>query len=410
MPSKCSPIIGAMTAWITEPQRRNLQALVDAESKAQQEALLLEAVATYIKENSDSYKTNELLHVAYVGRRDGDADLADTADPSNNGNGGDGTRPDEVRDPDQVDMDSRDAKVNYGLIGLAVAAAVLAIVAFGAAWAYNRHRRRRRERGGSRRAQEDRLDLESGAFPMLTPESRSRGGDTENALPPPDEGEGGYVENESNLFGLSGARASDESTVDDSNVVPPSSLAALGAASMLARQLSYAAPAAQLQGPPSNSPSSDQMGTAPAQVLDQDEAAQDVSTSDDEPLVNKDGSSSFDMAPLSPMTDPADDDTSVHSGVEDDDSDEDSSVFEAVDDSTGTRYVHYMTPETMVSPLQRSGAAAAVAAGNGGESTAVLDNGDNPPTSPERNNDDDDDDESAPGYDADQSGESGVLA
>lgn len=134
--------------------------------------------------------------------------------------------------------------MSYGFVALFVAIALLASIIIGGAIMYHRRRRRRdaEEAGGLH------LDLERhGAFPALTPESesvnRSRDGysnaqDTQDALAPSpdDEQEGRY----NSLFGLTGAQS--DAVMEEGRAPAPSTLAVLGAASAVARQLSYQSP------------------------------------------------------------------------------------------------------------------------------------------------------------------------
>eukprot|EP00571_Detonula_confervacea_P015749 CAMPEP_0172297760 /NCGR_PEP_ID=MMETSP1058-20130122/668_1 /TAXON_ID=83371 /ORGANISM="Detonula confervacea, Strain CCMP 353" /LENGTH=574 /DNA_ID=CAMNT_0013006949 /DNA_START=96 /DNA_END=1820 /DNA_ORIENTATION=- len=288
-PSECSPIHGAMTAWITSAQQQRLRQLVDTDSKEEQEAMLLNTVQSYIEQNQDSYLNDDLLHVAYIGQR--------------NLTVGDVKTPDPVRGTEQIDMNpSQKAGMTAGFIGLTVAAVVLAMVAVGAAWTYRRRHRRRNQ------VDENGFDLEQGAFPVLTPEFESYRlngeDDTQDALPPPDE-EVAY----NNLFGLNGptsdgddAENPSDDAVEEKRLVSLSSLAALGAASTLARQLSY-------------SPV-----TSPQESTDEQDVAHDSALLDEAP--NTQDSHSVDIVPLSPMT--ANEDNS--------DSSVDSSVFEAVNE------------------------------------------------------------------------------
>lgn len=364
-----------MTAWLTTAQQRHLRQLqVNADSKEAQETMLLNTIQTYIEQNQDSYLNDNLLHVAYIGQRNLGADFAVDGD----GTDTDGNQVDGARDTDTVEINAKSSRVNYGLIGLAVAAAVLAVVAIGAAWVYRRRRRRTTRQAMA--GDDHRLDLEQGAlFPALTPESASKDrddNDTEDALPPPDDGESGY----NNLFGLNGVQASDES-MNEGRMAEPSSLAALGAASTLARQLSYSHPVTTTTTDASpNSPSSDQQDINMAQVQD---TLASFDASIPTPTNNNQDPNSFDMYPLSPMTaEDNDDNSSVYSDI--------SSVFEATEDEEN---------DVLLSPASES----TVGAKNGA-AMAMFDDVVIPttPSSPEEGDDDDDDD-------VDDSLESGML-
>jgi len=211
-PSECSPVLGAMTVWITDVQRRRLRQLVDGEE--QTEAMLLDTIETYIEENQASYLNDELLHVAYIGQRN----LTTVSDPSVDGS------------KKVVDIGTGDGSgSNAMVVGLASATSVLFILTvFTAAWVVRRQRNREAERG---------FDEEQGAFPGLTPESAGVSTSdfaaedemTQASSPPQPED----VRTD-DLFGLSGIRPSDASVAsgivrgrsDLTLLTPPSSLAA----------------------------------------------------------------------------------------------------------------------------------------------------------------------------------------
>ena len=221
--SVCSPILGAMTSWLTVSQRRQLRHLAETSSTSEEE-MLLSTIETYINTNQDTYLNDDLLHVSYIGDRSTTEQVDAGLDTSKI----------EINPPNDDGM-------NPGMIGLAVAIAVLAIIAALVGVAYHR-RRQRRQRQFSPGP-----DVEEGAFPSygLTPESESLGNsanDTEAAA------------NEENipqkdLFGMADVAKSDddieeEGEVGDEEQASPkptaaSSLAALGAATVIARELSY---------------------------------------------------------------------------------------------------------------------------------------------------------------------------
>ena len=212
-----------MTAWLTVSQRRHLRHLAETSSTSEEE-ILLSTIETYINTNQDTYLNDDLLHVSYIGDRSTTEQEVDA---------GLDTSKIEINPPNDDGM-------NPGMIGLAVAMAVLAVIAALVGVAYHRRRQQRQQQFSPG------PDLEEGAFPSygLTPESESLGNSTEAAV------------NEENvaqkdLFGLAGVAKSDddieeeeEEDADDKEQASPkpsaaSSLAALGAATVIARELSY---------------------------------------------------------------------------------------------------------------------------------------------------------------------------
>lgn len=211
-----------MTAWLTLSQRRQLRHLAETSSTSEEE-MLLSTIETYINTNQDIYLNDDLLHVSYIG----DRSTTEQVD------GGLDTSKIEINPP------NNDGSMNPGMIGLAVAMAVLAVIAALVGVAYHR-RRQQRQRQFSPGP-----DLEEGAFPSygLTPESESLGNSTEAA-----------VNEESvpqkDLFGIANVAKSDDDIEEEEDVdneeeeaspkpSAASSLAALGAATVIARELSY---------------------------------------------------------------------------------------------------------------------------------------------------------------------------
>ena len=128
LPATCYPIVGSMTVWISsavEQRRRRLQ-----QDDAGQEAALYDIIQSYIEQNQDSFLSDKLLHVAYIGHG-ADTNKLATSNPIHiNAN--------------------KDVGMSAGLIGVTVSAVVLAVfLAFGFALAY----RRRRQNGEGRRQQ-----------------------------------------------------------------------------------------------------------------------------------------------------------------------------------------------------------------------------------------------------------------
>mmetsp|Transcript_5789 Transcript_5789/g.12662 ORF Transcript_5789/g.12662 Transcript_5789/m.12662 type:complete len:690 (+) Transcript_5789:166-2235(+) len=221
-PSKCSPILGAMTVWVTKAQQRHLRQLVDTGTDSQEE-MILTTVETYIKENEASYINDELLHVAYVGQRN----LTTTggSNPDLIVNGAQGTT--------QPDVGNTGKDFTPLIIGMATCGGIIVLLLLGAAW----YRRRR-----SIQEAEDIDFMQEGAFPGLTPEAISNSSyavvddeETMVSAPPPTENE-----RSDNLFRLNGM-PSDAASVQSSGreITQPSSLAAMGGTSAIARQLSY---------------------------------------------------------------------------------------------------------------------------------------------------------------------------
>lgn len=245
--SVCSPILGAMTAWLTVSQRRQLRHLAETSSTSEEE-MILSTIETYINTNQDIYLNDDLLHVSYIGDRS--------------------TAVDAGLDTSKIEINPpNDDGMNPGMIGLAVAMAVLAVIAALVGVAYHRRRQQRQQQFS---AGPDR-DLEEGAFPSygLTPESESLGNSTEAAV------------NEDNvtqkdLFGIADVAKSDddmeeEEDVGDKEQAAPkpsaaSSLAALGAATVIARELSYSPP----------------MVVAPRAEEDEEVVVEEVDTSSDD--------------------------------------------------------------------------------------------------------------------------------
>ena len=142
------------------------------------------------------------MHVSYVGHRDLTGDNIDDQ----------GTNVEQIgRSSTQIPIGGDgNPGMNLALVGLAAAAVLLTLIATVAAVTY-RNRRGRREPAVSA------TDLESGACPGLSPESQ---------------GENARILNPGTL---------DESVVEEKER-SPSSLAVLGAASSIVRQLSYSPP------------------------------------------------------------------------------------------------------------------------------------------------------------------------
>ena len=261
-----------MTAYITSSQRRHLRQL-SGDSNEDQETMLLNTVQSYIKQNQDSYLNDDLLHVAYTGPRELEVAPVES-----------GT--------EQVEMNPNHGSLP-GVIAAVALVAVFAVVAVGVA--IRRRRRKSRTQAEERSGHLHDLD-QQGAFPSgLTPESHSHhlscsdAGDTQGALPPP---EYSPQPDNGNLFGLSGAR-SDEDEEDDveEGGKPPSSLAVMGTATSLVRELSY----------------------SPVNGDDQDQEEEDSNTFDMAPVMSQeDDEHSVDIEPMSP--------TPNHNDVVDDES------------------------------------------------------------------------------------------
>lgn len=212
-----------MTSWLTVSQRRHLRHLAESSSTSEEE-MLLSTIETYINTNQDIYLNDDLLHVSYIG----DRSTAEQVDA------GLDTSKIEINPPNENGT-------NPGMIGLAVAMAVLAVIAALVGVAYHRRRQQRQQQFS---AGPD-GDLEEGAFPSygLTPESESLGNSTENAV--------NEDVPQKDLFGLADVAKSDDDIEEEVNdgddeeeqVSPKpsasSSLAALGAATVIARELSY---------------------------------------------------------------------------------------------------------------------------------------------------------------------------
>ena len=261
-----------MTAYITSSQRRHLRQL-SGDSSEDQKTMLLNTVQSYIKQNQDSYLNDDLLHVAYTGPRELEVAPVES-----------GT--------EQVEMNPNHGSLP-GVIAAVALVAVFAVVAVGVA--IRRRRRKSRTQAEERSGHLHDLD-QQGAFPSgLTPESHSHhlscsdAGDTQGALPPP---EYSPQPDNGNLFGLSGAR-SDEDEEDDveEGGKPPSSLAVMGTATSLVRELSY----------------------SPVNGDDQDQEEEDSNTFDMAPVMSQeDDEHSVDIEPMSP--------TPNHNDVVDDES------------------------------------------------------------------------------------------
>ena len=140
MPSKCIPIRGFMTAWITEAQQtRLLRHLATTTTEEEHEEMLLGIIESYIEQNQTSYLTNndansnandQLLHVSYVGERTLSIGMINPdvlARPVPSGN-------------KVVNLEDDNGGFKAGYIGIATAAVLLAFVAIGAVWV-RRHRR-----------------------------------------------------------------------------------------------------------------------------------------------------------------------------------------------------------------------------------------------------------------------------
>ncbi len=254
----CYPIVGIMTAWISSAeQRRRLQKHVEMIAE-EQESAMYNIIQSYIEQNQDSFLSDELLHVAYIGGTD--AQLATSK-------------------PIQIDTNAnKDVGMGAGLIGVIVSAVVLAFITIGFAMAY---RRRRRERSQEARSG---LDLERGAFPVLSEEEDL---DTHDALASQDNKD---CNRYTSLFGLSGSR-SDDSSVVDNVLKSPSSCTTIVAANTVPRQF--------FPSSPKSSP--------------KNEAAE-------VPSIPHNREESFDMAPLSPTnktTCNVEDDESQNSSADD---------------------------------------------------------------------------------------------
>lgn len=273
VPATCYPVVGAMTAWISSAEQRRLQQQVSADD--QEAAALYDIIQTYIEQNQDSFLSDELLHVAYIGRSD--TQLASK--------------------PLHVDAQAnKKVGMSAGVIGVLVAAVLLAFAAFGFAIAYRRRRRGRSREAGSS------LDLERGAFPVLRLEDAEE--DTQNALASQDNKDDNRY---NSLFGLTGAR-SDDSSVFENVIISPSSCTTVGAAN------TAAGPAQFFPTSPMNSPMKDD---AAAMV----EAPPSSPTYDMAPLSPMNKTTGSDMAPLSPMNKTTgSDDSSVFEVLDDDDS------------------------------------------------------------------------------------------
>jgi len=212
-----------MTSWLTVSQRRHLRHLAETSSTSEEE-MLLTTIETYINTNQDIYLNDDLLHVSYIG----DRATAEQVDA------GLDTSKIEINPPND------DGSMNPGMIGLAVAMAVLAVIAALVGVAYHRRRQQRQRQQFSAGP----VDLEEGAFPSygLTPESESLDNSTEAAV-----NEESVLQKD--LFGIAGVAKSDddieeEVNDDEEEQASPkpsaaSSLAALGAATVIARELSY---------------------------------------------------------------------------------------------------------------------------------------------------------------------------
>ena len=280
VPATCYPIVGSMTVWISssvEQRRRRLQ-----QDDAGQEAALYDIIQSYIEQNQDSFLSDELLHVAYIGHG-ADTNKLATSNPIHiNAN--------------------KDVGMSAGLIGVTVSAVVLAVfLAFGFALAY----RRRRQNGEGRRQQaRTGLDLERGAFPVRAVEED----DTQDALASQDTKDDNNRYN--SLFGLTGSR-SDDSSIFENVLMSPSSCTTIGVANTVPRQF------------------------FPSSPTNSSQAAQEVSS------IPRNTEESFDMAPLSPMnksTGHEAEDGESHSSSADD-----SSVMEVIDDDNSDEVVAPVT-------------------------------------------------------------------
>jgi len=211
-----------MTSWLTVSQRRQLRHLAETSSTSEEE-MLLSTIETYINTNQDIYLNDDLLHVSYIGDRSTTEQVDAGLDTSKI----------EINPPNNDGM-------NPGMIGLAVAIAVLAVIAALVGVAYHRRRQQRQQQFSAG------PDLEEGAFPSygLTPESESLGNNSSEAAV--------NEENitQKNLFGIADVAKSDDDMEEEEEDVDheeqaalkpstASSLAALGAATVIARELSY---------------------------------------------------------------------------------------------------------------------------------------------------------------------------
>jgi len=236
-----------MTVWIAdngEQRRQHLRRLIESNSREEQEAFLLDTIESYIEENKEDYLNEDLLHVAYIGQQrslpaDGDGTEVITSAPDAAATTTIDFKGDEESGPSPV------------LVGLGAALVFLALAAVGIGYAY--HRRRRRQR-------REATEPPPGSFPGLSPEeSHYYDDDTIEEYPSHLQDANAPSED---LFGLDGARQSDVSSARSSELRPPSSLAVLGSASMLARQLSYSPPRSSTEGPsPEEDVGAQQQGT-----------------------------------------------------------------------------------------------------------------------------------------------------
>jgi len=168
-----------MTFWFTTTQQQQ-------QPHVSEELLLRNSIQSYIEQNGDLYRNDELLHIAYIGQHDPTVNFK----------------------PPQITAAGKETTVNPVLEFFGLAAAGLCIVAVGVGVLLTyRHRRCRQSEAEPPGID---LDVETGAFPCLAPAS---GGNR-------------HLDD-------------DEEIQEEYHSAPPSSLAAIGGASVLARQLNY---------------------------------------------------------------------------------------------------------------------------------------------------------------------------
>lgn len=262
VPANCYPIVGAMTAWISRDQQRRLQQQVNPDSNEEQEAALYSIIQSYIEQSQDTFLGDDLLHVTYIGRHKGtDANLVS---------------------PVKIDVKTnKEVGMSAGLIGLVVSTVVLASLAFAYALVY-----RRRQRGS--RHEDQGLDLEHGAFPVLI---EGDDHDTQDAVA----SQNCTDENRYNsLFGLTGARSDDSMT--GSILASPSSSTTIVATNAVPRQFTPSSTASpkenyEQQGSPSNNMSFDMAPLSPMKIDDTEEGKETIDRSSSSSSSSSDDSS-----------------------------------------------------------------------------------------------------------------------
>lgn len=169
--SKCTPIHGYMTAWVTVEQIRLLRQLGHpATTVEEHEEVLLDIVQSYIMQSQTAYLNDNLLHVAYMEPRDLKLNIIDPEvlvrpiNPVNSGG----------------DSSSR-AKALH--VGLGVAGAFFAVCVAGMAVVHRRRRQRRQ--GRTREMNEPDLDMEGqviedGPFGAVSPQYKPSYDDSED--------------------------------------------------------------------------------------------------------------------------------------------------------------------------------------------------------------------------------------